>query len=157
MDVLNITQFFVILANFHKWLFFFFFCTEIGHFRCIIYKHDIKLKYNLKHNFVFLSCVGNGLTADVCEFTWEQKKPKGHKSRRNWKSVHLPSCSLPSIDDSPILAKFMAFFPPVMHANFSNSSKQHGGAQAKEKCATAWSCRTCSSAWICFLSFCVAP
>ena len=45
MDFLNITQFCVILANFHKLLLFlcvFFFFTAISLFRCIVHKNDIK-------------------------------------------------------------------------------------------------------------------
>ena len=50
MDFRNITQFYVILANFHKLLLFnVFYFIAISLFRCIVHKNDTKLKYNLKH------------------------------------------------------------------------------------------------------------
>ena len=60
MDDQNITQFDVILANFHKLLLLLGALKknlQSGYFRCILHKNDIKkLKYNLKHTKQNLDC-----------------------------------------------------------------------------------------------------
>ena len=57
------------------------------------------------------SYVGSRFPMDVCDFTWQHEKCKGHKSGSKWKLVHFPWCSLPWINDAMIWASFVAFFP----------------------------------------------
>ena len=53
----------------------------------------------------------NRLLTDVCDFTWQHEKFKGHKSGSKQKLVNFPLCSLPWINDEIIWAGSVAFFP----------------------------------------------
>ena len=87
------------------------------------------------------SCVGSGLPMDVCNFTWQHEKRKGHKSGSKWKLVHFPLCSLPWITNAVIWAGFVAYFFHCMcdwHTFFKTTWRHPGEGTIWTSLATVW-------------------
>ena len=106
-----------------------------GYFKkkCISFFKGIIL-LNLKELPFLLTlsnCVGSGLPTDVCNFTWQHEKCKGHKSGSKYKLVHFPLWSLPWINDATIWAILRHFFHHMCDwCTFFKTKYQHPGEGA---------------------------
>ena len=92
------------------------------------------------------SCVRSRLLTDVCDFTWQYEKCKGHKTGSKWKLAHFPLCPFLELMMQRS-GPFCGFFP--LYVRLAHFLPNKMAALRQRHNLNFINCRGCDITWLC--------